>query len=1664
MSSKKPIVRYLEHGVWKNATVVDIGDLDKLKTLVKTDLVSAINSIQAGGGSTNPDLEQIIKDLQDGLINLEGILDGIQTGGLNPSQKQELENKLSEIRIEIETINSDIAAEIERIKDDYNARIKEVETGVADAKGSIAETVLNLEGLRTELSEIDLNILTITQEIDTVKGEILQKVDKTEFELTEAEVKRQATAIQQNAEAISMTATKEDLNLATDRISKTEADLKIQADEISSKVTHEEMREEIENAEKYPPNLLRNTRDWIDWINEDTQSIKILSDTYRLCHIQEISANNKGLSTTVNELEIGKTYTASVYVDANIGAELWMKAGTESYQMTTSDNETVMTGEWQRFRYSFVATEETITIQFFFRSLVGKGLLSGSKLELGSKTTGWQAHTDDIYERTIKNESKIQQNADKIVQTVETVEQQGENIKSNKTLIDQQADKIGLVVESVEEIDGIAKGNKASIEILEDEIVSKVTKTEVGDMIGDINVDNRNHIINSDFRDGVEKWTVAKGFNLVGVGEDKMLHARRTGLTNDLSLTAVSNSFAIGKDSRIMFGFSFLADTELYPDRDVVASLEVLDIRDVRIDFKEVSLSGKYVNNGKVQRINDVYISKNENAVKARLVFSLKRNGSIYFGKAMAQMGDIKSTDWSSAPEDALKKFVQMETEIKQTQEEILLKASKTEIEELSGKIDYNTSQIELVPEKIALSVTEVKGYADGAAEGAVATAKSYTDGKIELTDKSIELAVTEVKGYTDTSVQGVEQSVKEYADAQIKLTSDSITSTVTGVKQTADSTKDKVDKIEKEYQNQFVAILSNDSAMIPTDKDGLNGVYDTATSTFDVYKLGVNDSINWTLKTTPSNGVTGNLIGRTYTVTNMTTDTGSVIFSATKGSFTVSKTFVLTKAKQGSVGEKGDNSVVGLLTNESITLPANKDGLVSSFVGATGIFDVYDGITKKTGLGVTYSVVTQSNITVSINATTGAYSVTAMPTGTTILNGYAVLRAVYNGVTIEKQINVSKSIAGTTGSTGATGDPGASATSYWITASNNIIGKSQTGVINPTTITFKGFSKTGTANSVAYSGRFIIQTSTNGTTYETRYTSSADQNTYTYTIPTDSLFVKCLFYMAGGTSVLLDEQTVPVVESAEGISTSVRNLVTSTSTLDDMGDSQKANGVRLEEDRHMGNLSIKRTFVSGNADAYHQQTSVPMTGKEYVVTFWAKADRPLTFWNYLYNPDTITSSANSDGYKSTTVNGSSGLQATTEWKKYWIKWTQNSSPSKKYLLLGRLTSAGTIWINSPMLVEGNVPVDWQPAPEDARTYKAWANSSDGTADFTRVYPNENLIIDTNFDGESWSSYGSAPISYPVEDGTKNIKVVKTATSQQGIRTANTLDLEKGVPYTLSYQARGTLTTSTNYVMLSPSPNYQFSSQTRALSTTFKQFTQTFTVPTSLTGVSVDILFTDTSGTSGQWLEIKGGTLKLERGTTPTVYTTNTADSLTGSMPKYVGFSPLDSDDPKDYTWILNPDYAENSSKEYSESKIKQTSTDIMMSVTESFVGSEEFGTYIESVGTQFQQTADDFNFIFDDVKKSINGVAENVEKNYSEIQKYIRFEDGNIILGSSDSDSTLKITQNEIAFMQGGSKVAYFSGQSFYINKGILVESMQVGEHRMTRGSGGHTSFDWTG
>lgn len=126
------------------------------------------------------------------------------------------------------------------------------------------------------------------------------------------------------------------------------------------------------------------------------------------------------------------------------------------------------------------------------------------------------------------------------------------------------------------------------------------------------------------------------------------------------------------------------------------------------------------------------------------------------------------------------------------------------------------------------------------------------------------------------------------------------------------------------------------------------------------------------------------------------------------------------TVARQGSNGSNGADAYSPILTNESTTFAASPTGVVTDWSVGNGVFMVYRGTTRVT-TGVTYAVESVSNAEGTINASSGAYSITNL----TKDNGTITFKATIGSVVLTKTMSLSKSRQGAEGAQGAQGIQG---------------------------------------------------------------------------------------------------------------------------------------------------------------------------------------------------------------------------------------------------------------------------------------------------------------------------------------------------------------------------------------------------------------------------------------------------------------------------------------------------------------------------------------------------------------------------------------------------------------------------------------------------------------
>ena len=239
----------------------------------------------------------------------------------------------------------------------------------------------------------------------------------------------------------------------------------------------------------------------------------------------------------------------------------------------------------------------------------------------------------------------------------------------------------------------------------------------------------------------------------------------------------------------------------------------------------------------------------------------------------------------------------------------------------------------------------------------------------------------------------------------------------------------------------------------------------------------------------------------------------------------------------------EGGDAITVILSNEAHTIPTDSAGNNGVFTGSGTTIKVFRG---NTPLNYVSGGTTSSFDVSVINGPTvsGSTSVTGTGTATATIGDLTGISAstglrditvtvYFDGATttFSKVQSFSKSLAGAAG---------ANSVIYYVDTSASAIKRNLDGTLTPSTVTFSAFSITGNNSPVAYAGRFIVRR--NGTAV---YTSDDDEATYVYTptTPASLTDVKVELYLAGGTTTLLDQETLPVVQDgSSAITVSVDN------------------------------------------------------------------------------------------------------------------------------------------------------------------------------------------------------------------------------------------------------------------------------------------------------------------------------------------------------------------------------------------------------------------------------------------------------------------------------------------------------------------------------------------
>ena len=338
--------------------------------------------------------------------------------------------------------------------------------------------------------------------------------------------------------------------------------------------------------------------------------------------------------------------------------------------------------------------------------------------------------------------------------------------------------------------------------------------------------------------------------------------------------------------------------------------------------------------------------------------------------------------------------------------------------------------------------------------------------------------------------------------------------------------TIDKTFTLSKSKSGSNAKLLAVSASRQIITYDGTGAVSPaTQTNTFIATKQNTTATVTWSVidgsgnTLTPTTNYLSAATGDSVTMTVAQFASALSVNGTQSVTVVGTLTDVVTLTDRVSVGKvtngtNGTSPILIDLSNDTVAVPSNNDGSSPVLTGAVTTVSIFEGTTDVSSSWV---VTASPSAGVTGTLSTRTYTVTTLTTDTGFVD-FTATRSGFPTQTI--RFSISKAKAGTNGTP---------ATVYDIRTSSGVIKKNASGTYVPTTVTFSSFSTTGSASPVAYSGRFIVATSTDGVIYTDRYTSAANESSYTYTLIAGISHVRVRLYLAGGTTTLIDEEVIPV-------------------------------------------------------------------------------------------------------------------------------------------------------------------------------------------------------------------------------------------------------------------------------------------------------------------------------------------------------------------------------------------------------------------------------------------------------------------------------------------------------------------------------------------------------
>lgn len=809
--AKKKTIKYLENGEYHDATVKDVGVIEELKTESKDNLVEAINEIFLGGGKGFSDLQQKVDEstqaaqnaqqatdnLQQAANSLQQRLEELANAGLSDEEAQkiinqavedakraqaealqaykeaqkELDDSMAQFMEEQKAINKELEqakADIQGDIDQKNNEIEQINAVIESTKSDLTATSARLASVRNDLTNAQMDWGKVRTEITNINGKLDSKMSNTDFDEYKERIERNETEVTQTKNELQSKATKQDLDVLTGTVTTQGSSITQLAGKIEQKVSKDTLANDIDDFQVKKANIFTGTREFMGWEFSDKALGRVNDDIYNHAKVAELH-NGSNLSIIVDGLEVGKTYSVSIFAKASAnsntsGVKVTVDNG-KSYSglMRTvyTPHDTKVATNWQRYYATIVASATTMKF-VFDRSGMTSDItlyLNRPKLEVGETVYAWEDNAQDIYKRVEHTEAQFDVYNDQISGIVKRQTETDKKIENVSSTFTQRADGIEANAKKYtnDKVTGLTEEFSGRLKATSQELSTEYEK-QTNAKIGALSDGGSNLILNSSFlvtdNNGnatLENWRdTSSKVRLTNPNGLDGTWIRVNRATTGTALGARSNYFPV-KQGKLVVGVDVALDGtgNISP---YVLRIEYYDVSNNRVNYEDITLQKLGLSASQITKSGSnfryargVYKTSNDRSdvAKACIVVPETITGyDMYLTNFFAKFSDVNDGTYEVNPLDQQASLIKQRTKIEQDSEkinllntqteklgndikatntsvnvlkgEVDLKASQSTVNDLTNRVAKNAADIKVFPDKIKSEVSEVSKRIDG--------------------------------------------------------------------------------------------------------------------------------------------------------------------------------------------------------------------------------------------------------------------------------------------------------------------------------------------------------------------------------------------------------------------------------------------------------------------------------------------------------------------------------------------------------------------------------------------------------------------------------------------------------------------------------------------------------------------------------------------------------------------------------------------------------------------------------------------------------------------------------------------------------------------------------------------------------------------------------------